>query len=133
MLATAVEDDIGVTISGLSFDEAVYIGDIAAIEDITDYTQPIQTRTLTVYGLTAFLEGAMTYSEMKELLAYIYNQDDATSLISLDMSYDGSTGYLLSSMTIDKYYITGRDIEEHQPNVPYTDIGNDSLMADKTP
>lgn len=66
---------------------------------------------------------------MKEVLTYIYKQDDATSLDSVDLSYDATTGLILGSLIINKFYITGRDIEEHQANVPYTDIGKDVLMG----
>ncbi len=129
MLATAMEDAVGVSISSLSFEEPIYISEILAAEDAGDYTAPVTTRTLTGYGVTASMEGAMTYSEMKEVLAYIGSQVDATHLNAVEMSYDATTGLILGSLVIDKYYIEGRDIEEHQINVPYTDIGNDVLIG----
>lgn len=129
MMATALEDEIGVRITSLSFEEPVYISEITAIEDTEDYISPVATRMLTGYSLTAVLDGEMTYSEMKEVLTYIYKQDDATSLDSVDLSYDATTGLILGSLIINKFYITGRDIEEHQANVPYTDIGKDVLMG----
>ncbi len=129
MLATALEDDVDISISSLSFEEPFYIADINAIEDMTDYQAPVQTRQLTAYGLTATLEGAMTYGELKQALDYIGRQEDVTSLNSIELSYDNTTGLILGSMVVNKYFITGRDIEEHQPYVPYTDIGNDAPMG----
>ncbi len=129
MLATAMEDNIGVSILALSFEEPVLMMDIEAIDDAGDYVSPLTTRTLTGYNLTASLEGTMTYTEMKDALDYIYNQTDATSLNSVELNFDSTTGLLQSIFVIDKYYVTGRDLEEHQINVPYTDIGNDALMG----
>ena len=129
MMAKAMEDDIGVTISSLSFEEAGLISDITAVEDMEDYTAPVIPHTLSAYGITGSLDGTMSYSQMKEILSYIQKQDDATSLNAIDLSYDGTTGNIMGSLIINKYYILGRDIEEHKPNVPYTDIGKDVLIG----
>jgi hypothetical protein len=129
MLATAMENAFGVSFSGLSFEEPVFISEITALDDAGDYISPAATRTLTGYGLTATLEGTMTYAQMKDVLDYIYKQADATSLDTVELSYDSTTGLLLGSLVIDKYYLTGRDLEPHQPNIQYTDIGNDTPMG----
>jgi hypothetical protein len=102
---------------------------ITAVKDNGDYTVPVQTATLTSLKISSTLDGTMDYSQMKKALDFIYSQKDVTKLDSLNMNYDSSTGLILGSFVLDKYYITGRDIQEHQAVVPYTDLGKNVLIG----
>jgi hypothetical protein len=129
MFATDMEGTLGVDISAISFSqpEPVYV--ITAVKDNGDYTVPTESMPLTSFRLSSTLDGTMTYSQMKQALDFILSQKDVTRLDSLNMNYDSSTGLILGSFVLDKYYITGRDIQEHQAVVPYTDLGKNVLIG----
>jgi hypothetical protein len=129
MMATDMENELDISVSSLTFEDPAFVTDVKASEDMTDYTAAVNSRTLSAYALTSTIDAAMTYAELKKVLGYIGSQSDVTSLQTLDLSYDDLTGLILSTMTVSKYYVTGRDMEDHQPNVSYTDIGNDALIG----
>lgn len=129
MFATDMEETIGVEITALAFADPLLIYSIAGVTETDDYTVPAKTIELTGYKASSTLDGSMDYSQMKKALDFIYSQNDVTRLDSLSLSFDSSTGDILGSFVIDKYFITGRDIEEHQANIPYTDLGNSVLIG----
>jgi hypothetical protein len=99
------------------------------VKDSGDYTATAEPVTLTGYKISSTMDGTMNYSQMKAALDFIYDQPDVTKLDSLNLNYDSSTGLIFGSFVLDKYYITGRDIEAHQAAVPYTDIGKSVLIG----
>lgn len=129
MLATEFENSIGFIISNMSFSEPEALLEIAGVADTTDMTEPTQSMPLISYRMSTMMEGELSYNQIKELLAYITKQHDITTLDNLELSYDGTTGLIHSSFILDKYYITGRDIEDHKVNVPYSALGKDVLMG----
>lgn len=129
MFATALEDKEQLEINTLSFTEPALIYGIMAVKDTDDYTVPAETTTLMGYKVSSTMGGSMSYRQMKSALDFIYSQKDVTRLDSLNLNYDSSTGLILGSFLIDKYFITGRDIQEHQAVVPYTDLGKSVLIG----
>lgn len=129
MFATALEDTYDLDINGLSFTEPAPVYSIMGIKDTNDYTIPLEAMPLTGYKISSTIDGLMNYSQMKSALDFVYSQKDVTTLDSLNMNFDSSTGLILGSFVINKYYITGRDIQEHQAVVPYTDIGKSILIG----
>lgn len=131
MFAVALEDTLGTgaDVNTLSFKEPEPVYSIMAVKDSGDYTVPAEPMTLTGFKLSSTLDGTMSYPQMKTALDFINAQQDVTKLDSLNLNYDSATGLIFSSFVIDKYYITGRDIEEHQAVVPYTDFGKSVLIG----
>jgi hypothetical protein len=129
MFATDMEGTLSLDINALSFTQPQPFCSITAVKDTGDYTVPVGAATLTGYKISSTIDGTMTYSQMKSALKFIYSQIDTTKLDSLNMNYDSSTGLILGSFVIDKYFIAGRDIQEHQATVPYNDLGKDVLIG----
>ncbi len=129
MFATDMENTLGVKITGLSFAQPIPVSSVSALKDTGDYTEPPQKITLTGLKLTSTIDGTMNYSQMKSALDFIYAQPDVTKLDSMNLNYDSSTGLILSNFVLDKYYITGRDIQEHQASVNYTNLGKSVLIG----
>ncbi|NLA85781.1 MAG: hypothetical protein GX847_00550 [Clostridiales bacterium] len=129
MFATDMENTLGVKITGLSFAQPVIVSSVSALQDTGDYTEPPQSVTLTGFKLSSTIDGTMNYGQMKSALDFIYAQPDVTKLDSINLNYDSSTGLILSNFVLDKYYITGRDIQEHQAAVNYTNLGKSVLIG----
>jgi len=129
MLAVDMENTLGVDISMLSFSQPEPVYTMTAVTETTDYTLPAETETLTGCRLASSLDGTMNYDQMKAALDFLGAQRDVTKLDSLNMNYDSSTGLILGSFAIDKYFITGRDIGEHQAAVPFVELGKDVLIG----
>lgn len=129
MLATALEDTLGADISTLSFTQPATIYSITGVKPSDDYKVPAEPVTLKAFKISSTLDGTMNYLQMKRALDFINAQPDVTKLDNLNLNYDSATGLILGSFTIDKYYITGRDIQAHQAVVPYNDIGKSVLIG----
>lgn len=129
MFATELEDTKKLDINALSFTQPALIYNILGVKDTEDYIVPAETTTLMSYKISSTMDGSMNYGQMKQALDFIYSQKDVTTLDSLSLNYDSSTGLILGNFVIDKYFITGRDIQEHQAVVPYTDFGKSTLIG----
>ena len=129
MLAVDMENTLGTDISMLSFSQPEPVYDLTAVAETADYTLPAETVTLTAFKLSSTLDGTMDYGQMKAALDFLGAQRDVTKLDSLNMNFDSSTGLILGSFAVDKYYITGRDIPEHQAAIPFVELGKDILIG----
>jgi hypothetical protein len=131
MFATAMENEIGVGVTTLAFADPEPIAEIAGVKEseADDEKVPAEPLLLTAFGISSDMTGTMNYAQMKKALEFIYNQKDATTLDSLNVSFDSSTGLLLGNFTINKYFITGRDNVNHQAEIPFGDVGNSLLMG----
>lgn len=129
MFANGWEGNLGLIVNSMSFTEPVFVCSIAGVGDVKDNKAPAQALPLSGYKISSTINTQMTYSQMKQALENIAAQKDVTSLESLNISYDATTGLILGSFIVDKYYITGRNIQEHQADVPYSSIGRSVLIG----
>lgn len=129
MFANGWESNLGLIVNSMSFTEPVFVCSIAGVEDAKDNKAPAQTLSMFGYKLSSTINTQMTYSQMKQALENITAQKDVTSLESLNINYDATTGLILGSFVVNKYYITGRNIQEHQVSVPYSSIGRSVLIG----
>ena len=60
----------------------------------------------------------MSYEQMLELIDYIYNKSTHTTLESISVSYDSTTGRLRGSVSLSKYFISGSDYEYEPTKLP---------------
>lgn len=129
MFVTGWESNLGLIVNGMSFAEPVFICSIGGVEDTNDNKALAKAVPMSGYKISSTINTQMTYSQLKLALENIAAQKDVTTLESLNINYDTSTGLILGSFIVDKYYITGRNIQEHEANVPYSSIGRSVLMG----
>lgn len=129
VLATDMEKNIGLTVGGLSFTDPVVIYGIAGVTDAKNVGDPVKPLKLTSFMVSSTITASMKYAQMKQALDYISSLKDVTKLDSLDLTLDVTTGLITGGFVLDKYYITGRDIPDHQTGVNYTNIGKSTLMG----
>ena len=129
MLATVLEDRVGLGVTGMSFDTPAAVWTIAGVTDGTSADAPVLPLQLTCYKTASTISGSMNYEQIKQALKYISDQKDVTKLSSLTLSYDSSTGFITGEFALDKYFITGRDIPDKETVIPQMDLGKDILMG----
>ncbi|MEL4106311.1 hypothetical protein AAFA46_05645 [Oscillospiraceae bacterium WX1] len=129
MLASNMDNYLGVKVTALSFDEPAVVTKLAGVADTTYNTLPVTKKELTAYVLSSTVSASMNYSQLKNLLKSIYMQKDKTTLDSLTLNFDSSSGLILGTLKLNKYYITGRGIDDHKIDIPYNNIGKSVLMG----
>ena len=129
MLATDLEKNVGLTVTGMTFGESPAIYTINGVKDGKDSKAPVSPIPLTCFKTSATLSATMKYAQLKQTLDSISAQKDVTKLNVLTMTYDSSTGLIAGTFSLDKYYITGRGIPEHQATIPYTALGKNVLIG----
>lgn len=129
ILSTDLEDNVGLGVTGLTFAEPAAIYAIAGVGDGKDDRTPVVPLELLCFRISSTITASMDYEQMKQALDYIAELKDVTKLNSLDITFDSSSGLITGALSLDKYYITGRDIPEHQTDIPFTELGKDILMG----
>jgi hypothetical protein len=129
MLATELEDRVGLSVTGITFEQPAAVWAITGVTDGNGESAPALPMQLLCYKVAAAISGTMNYEQVKQALDYISAQKDVTKLNSLNLTYDSSTGYITGDFALDKYYITGRDFPDHETNIPYADFGKDILIG----
>ena len=70
-----------------------------------------------------------SYEKFKALVDYINTYPEKTSISNTTLSYDGSTGELLASMTINRYALTGTGKKYEEPYIGDISIGTDNIFG----
>lgn len=129
MLAINIQNKVGPNVSGMTFTDPAATFEIAGVTDGKDANAPVKPVKLTSYMISSTINASMKYEQMKKTLDYIASQPDVTKLSHLSMTFDSATGLVNGSFVLDKYYITGRDIEEHQIVLPKVPFGKKALIG----
>ena len=74
----------------------------------------------------------ITEKELLKLTGYIRKYPELTTIGDAALNYDGSTGKLICSMTINRYVIVGSGREYEEPDIGDISIGTDSLFGTPT-
>ena len=129
MLAADMESKVGLTLNDISFAEPIAMYAISGVKDGKSDSKPLEPLQLMCYKLTSTFGGTMKYDQMKKSLEYISRLNGMTKLGSLSLTYDSSSGLINGSFGLEKYYITGRDIAEHQTTIPSLPLGKNTLFG----
>ena len=129
MLATALEDNVGLSVTGLTFEAPAAIWAATGVTDGKDVNAPVTQMPLVCYKTGSAISGEMNYEQVKQALDYISKQPGVMRLNSLNLTYDSSTGFIKGELSLEKYYITGLDIPEQETKIPAMDIGKNVLIG----
>lgn len=134
MYAVDLEKDVGLAISAVSFAEPALYAEFPGVRP-----QPDGYETLSLAGWQSgmSLSCNLSYPELKNVIAYIYDTTYSTALDAVSVSYDSSTGNLTGTMNLSKFYVTGLDdtyretdagdIPLGQPN-PFRTLGGENAL-----
>ncbi len=120
------ENNVGHEIFDVSF------GNTEQIMEFPLYVMNENSRELVdayAYKDNISVSGTMTYEQLKSSLDYIYNTELRTSLDTLNVSYDSSTGQLAGNYEITKYSVMHPYAEYEPVAMPQTALGISELFG----
>lgn len=122
MLARRMEEDLDITDTSESFTDPIVVTQFKGtpLDDIDNYNDQVDM-TSNKYQMT--LAADMDYSQMKDFLDYVYDEDYMTGLDSVNMSYDAEKAALNVSAVINQYTLSYQDAPEEDHKVPEVSKG----------
>ena len=122
MLARRMEEDLDITDTSESFADPIVVTQFKGtpLDDIDNYSDQVDM-TSNKYQMT--LAADMDYSQMKDFLDYVYDEDYMTGLDSVNMSYDAEKAALNVSAVINQYTLSYQDAPEEDHKVPEVSKG----------
>lgn len=129
LLANDMETKLGLSVDTISFTTPKPFYLLSGVKDGKTPKDPVTPLQLTCYNVSSTMGAKMKYSQMKQALDFIKEQKDVTRLQSLVLNYEATTGDITGTFVIDKFYITGRDLPDHNPSIPYNTLGKSTLMG----
>lgn len=73
-----------------------------------------------------------TYKEFKELVDYIEQYPELSSVANANLSYDASTGSIMAGLTINRYALTGTGKVYEEPYIGDISIGKENIFGTGT-
>ncbi len=126
MYAVDLEDEVGLSISTASFSGPQLVMPLRAILERDGTTENL---TLTAYRNTLSITAELTYQQLKSFIDYINYTTYVTKLNTANLSFDSETGELMSTIIIDKFFITGADAEYYETEVPVMGYGTENIFG----
>ena len=117
MLARMMEEDLDITANSESFADPVVVTQFSGtpLDDIDNYSDKVDM-TSSKYQMT--LDADMDYTQFKDFLDYIYDEEDMTGLDSVTMSYNAEDTNLNVSAVINQYTLSYDGAKEEKHAVP---------------
>jgi len=121
MYVVELQQNIGIETSGISFNQPVNMMTVQALVQNERGDYRFENRN--AYRIGINMNVSLTYQQLKELVDYVYNETPKTSLHSVSLSYNSSTGLLHGSLVINKHFISGYDEDYVAAQIPDMSIG----------
>lgn len=156
MTVKAMEDSTNTTVASISFGEATEVvynqngqtgegtSSDATAQANTNTQEATQANasdvqgvvsTTTVYADSHLYEVPLgisiqcTYDDFKDLIKYIYGQQNRMSVEGVNISYDATNNQLSGNMTLDTYYLLGTEKVYAPVDVPKNQLGVDTIFG----
>ena len=130
MLAIALEDEVGITVGTAMFTKPAVMLEFDTVVELEN--GGYKTQPVTAWGNGMAVSYASTYPQLKEAVRYVYSRSLLTTLKSVNIGYDSSTGELFGSMEIDKYFVTGIDDAYQPTQIPPVAQGTPNIFGSIT-
>ena len=122
-----LENATGMDISAVSFEEATEYARFYGAPGNPIYAGGLENMQL--LRKEAVVSANLSYDALKNTIYYIYNSPLLTTLDSISISYNSSTGSLNSSLNLSRYFINYQEAEYTPEDLPAVSIGVDSLFG----
>lgn len=126
LYAKELETHVGIDATGLVFSDPVLVNEFQGVV-LKDGTEVQET--MSGYRAGMNLSGSMTYSQLKNLLHYIYAAPDYSSVASVSVSYDAELAKLTGTVEISKFYLSYPDAAPVSATMPTVPQGNLNLFG----
>lgn len=117
MYAVELEDELEVEFSTLNYG--------TPLEIVTDG----QKADRFAYCTSLSANYRATYKGLKDVILYTADQADRMVVDTVTASYDGTTGNLVGSITINMYTVAGTERVYEKPYVPAMNVGIDNIFG----
>ncbi|MEG2382894.1 MAG: hypothetical protein RSB39_04845 [Oscillospiraceae bacterium] len=120
MYATELEKNVGLTIDSISF---------LPPERVLSFEVPKETNGVTTLVPVAALKTGfsvtcgLNYLQFKNLVKYIYNTPDSTTLESVGISFNAETGGLVGNVAVSKFFVSSGDYVYKPTEIPEVPMG----------
>jgi len=121
MYAVELQENTRIITGGLSFIQPV---DIMTVQGLAENARGGYSFTpLNAYRTGININCSLTYQQLKDLADYIYNESQKTSLHSVSLSYNSTTGLLYGNVVINKSFLSSKDKEYVAAQIPEMNVG----------
>ena len=137
MMVKNMEESTRTTVDSLAFGAATEL--IANVEQ-QEQPMPVENQGAVSVESTVYPDSRMyelplsisisaTYSDFKELIKYIYAQNERMSVKGVSIGYNSENGELNGNMTMGTYYLMGTDKLYVEPQIPSMGMGVDTIFG----
>lgn len=117
MYAVELEDQLDVEFSSLNYGTPVEIAVSETETSVAAYCTPLSA----TYNAT--------YQGLKDVILHTAEKTDRMVVDTVTASYDGTTGNLVGSLTINMYTVAGTERMYKEPYVPAMFMGTDNIFG----
>ncbi len=120
MYAIALQNDVGLDISGVSFAPVEVVSHFQIVREGEKGPEFIPMAAMRT-GLSA--NCSLSYGELKKLVNYIYATKYCTTLDRVLVNYNSENGELSGSVDLSKYFVSSMDYTYEPTDVPDVPLG----------
>ena len=121
MYAVELQESLGVSTGGITFIQPVEVLSVQGIDQNDDGSYFFLPRRSYRAGINMNMN--MTYQQLKDLIEYVYADSPVTSIQSVSLSYNSSTGLLFGNVVINKNFLSSHDGEYTLAEIPDMTLG----------
>lgn len=125
-LKNNIEDSIGINMTVESFSG---IGETVITDGYTDESGNY-VEGLTALSSTTNVSYSGDYDSVKNMLDYVFNNDEKMLISSIDMSYSAENGIISGMFSISQFAITGNGKSFNPISVPKMNHGNETIFSE---
>lgn len=125
LYALELEQRLGINVTALTFSDPLQVSEFSGI--LPDGSEkPVK---MDAYQSTMNVSCEMTYAQLKQMLRYIYDTNDYTSVASLSVSYDAETAKLKGNVDVSKFFIQYEGAEKGVHVMPFVPEGRPNIFG----
>ena len=123
MYMVELEKNVGISSGGISFIQPAVIMPVQALVPVDEIGEKFVLKQQNAYRVGLSVNFNLSYRQLKDLVKYVYEQSEKTSIGSVSVSFNSATGLLQGVMVINKVFIH-TDAETEPLQFPEIDTGN---------
>jgi len=112
MYVVELQNNVGIDANSISFIQPESITNIQVLAPREDGGEAITLQNRTAYQVGVNVNFNLSYRQLKDLVKYIYEESEKSSLESINVSFNSATGFLSGVMTVNKIFIHAGDDTE---------------------
>lgn len=130
MYAVELEDQLDVEFSSLNYGTPVEIAAVGGAAEAAPEGEAAEpTTSVTAYCTPLSATYNATYQGLKDVILHTADKTDRMVVDTVTASYDGTTGNLVGSLTINMYTVAGTERMYKEPYVPAMFMGTDNIFG----